>query len=154
MKIYLASDHGGYFYKEEIQKYLEKKGHDVVDIGNREYEEGDDYPDFVIPLAEKVAKDKKSYGVILGRSGNGEVIAANKVKGVRAILGLTVKLAKIAREHNDANVLSLGADHMTLEGAIDAVEVFLNTSFSNAERHVRRLEEIRKYETKNALKVL
>jgi ribose 5-phosphate isomerase B len=146
MKVYLASDHGGFFYKEEIQKHLEGKGYDVVDCGNEEYDKDDDYTDFVFPLAKKVVKDKGSFGVILGRSGNGELIAANKVKGIRAAMGCSPKMAEIARKHNDANVLSLGADHINLQQALSAVDVFLRTEFLGKERYQRRIKATDKYE--------
>jgi ribose 5-phosphate isomerase B len=147
MKIYLASDHGGYFYKEEIQKHLEGKGYAVEDVGNLDFVKEDDYPDFVIPLAEKVAKDKKSLGIVLGRSGNGELIAANKVKGARAVMGCSAAMVKKAKEDNDPNILSLGADFLTLQQALDCVEVFLKTSFSKVERHARRVKKITDYES-------
>ena len=147
MKIYLASDHGGFKYKEEIKKHLQEKGHEVEDCGAYELNPGDDYPDFVIPMSEKVSKEEGSFGTILGRSGNGELIAANKVKGIRAVMGCSPKMAKIAREHNDSNILSLGADFLTLQEAIDCVEVFLKTKFSKVGRHVRRINKIIDYES-------
>jgi ribose 5-phosphate isomerase B len=146
MKVYIASDHGGYHYKEEIEKYLKRKGYEIIDMGNKDFDSNDDYPDFVFPLAEKVAKEKGSFGVVLGRSGNGELIAANKVKGIRAVMGCSVKMAKLAREHNDANVLALGADYINLRQALDSVEVFLKTKFSGKERHKRRVRKIADYE--------
>ena len=146
MKVYLASDHGGFFYKEEIQKYLEGQGYDVVDCGNDKYDEDDDFTDFVFPLSEKVAKDKGSFGIVLGRSGNGELIAANKVKGIKAVMGCSPKMAEIARKHNDANVLALGADHMNLQQALDAVEVFLKTEPLDNKRYRRRIKKTLDYE--------
>ena len=113
-------------------------------MGNIKLDPEDDYPDFVIPLAEKVSKEPDSFGVVLGRSGNGEAIVANKVKGVRAALCLNEKMAKMAREHNDANILSLGADYIDFETAKNVVEVFLTTPFSNKEKHKRRIEKIKK----------
>lgn len=161
MKIYIASDHGGFEYKEEIKKFLVEIGYEVEDMGNTKFDPDDDYPDFVIPLAEKVAfrwvrqahhkqvQGELSFGIVLGRSGNGEAIAANKVKGIRAALCLNGKMAIMAREHNDANILSLGADYVDLETAKKIVEVFLKTPFSNEERHKRRLEDIKKIEANN-----
>jgi ribose 5-phosphate isomerase B len=143
MKVYLASDHGGFQYKEQIKQHLIDQGITIEDVGAHNLDPGDDYPDFVIPLAQKVAQEVGSFGIILGRSGNGELIAANKVRGVRAIMGCNPKMAKMAREHNDANVLSLGADYIDLKTAIEVVDVFLKTPFSNKERHKRRLEKIK-----------
>lgn len=145
MKVYIASDHGGYKLKEILKKYLLSQGYEVVDLGNSQYDPVDDYPDFVLPLAEMVVKEK-SLGIVLGRSGNGEAISANKVKGVRAALCLNEKMAKKAREDNDANILSLGADFIEEEQARKVVDVFLETSFSNEKRHKRRVEKITSYE--------
>lgn len=149
MKIYIASDHGGYKYKEELKKYLIEKGYIVEDMGNTKLDPEDDYPDFVIPAAEKVADQPGSFGIVIGRSGNGEAIVANKVKGIRATLCLNEKMAKMTREHNDANILSLGADYISLGDAKKVVEVFLTTPFSNEERHKRRLGKIEKFEANN-----
>ncbi len=147
MKIYLASDHGGWFLKENIQKYLEGKKYDVSDLGNLEFVKDDDYSDFVIPLAEKIAKDKKALGIVLGRSGNGEAIAANKVKGIRAAVATSVEMAKKAREHNNANILALGADYVNLEVAHAIVDTFLTTKFSNEDKYIQRLEKVAEYES-------
>jgi len=148
-KIYITSDHGGYQYKEELKVFLKDSGYEVEDMGNKKLDPEDDYPDFVIPLAEKVLKEPDSFGIVLGRSGNGEAIAANKVKGIRAALCLNEKMAKMAREHNDANVLSLGADYIDLETAKKIAEAFIKTSFSNEEKHKRRLVKLEKFEGKN-----
>jgi ribose 5-phosphate isomerase B len=147
MKIYIASDHGGYYLKEELKSYLEKKGHNVEDFGNQKFQARDDYPDFVFPLAEAIVKDKRARGIILGRSGNGEAIAANKVKGVYAAHCMSVKMAKRAREHNNANVISLGAEYIGATAAKRVVDVFVSTSFSGAKRHKRRVKKIKKYES-------
>lgn len=146
MKVYIASDHGGYKYKEELKEYIRDKGFEVEDMGTHELDLNDDYPDFVIPLALRVAQGKQDLGIVIGRSGNGEQIAANKVKGIRAALCLTEVMARKARDHNDANVLSLGADYIDLETAKKVVDKFLETPFSEAERHKRRLEKISNYE--------
>jgi ribose 5-phosphate isomerase B len=146
MKVYIASDHGGFEYKEELKKYLKGKGYEVEDMGAHELDPKDDYTDFVFPLAMRVSKEEGSFGIVLGRSGNGEQIAANKVKGIRAVLCLNEVMAEKARDHNDANVLSLGADYVDLETAKKVVEVFLETPFSEAERHVRRIGKITNYE--------
>lgn len=148
MRIYLASDHGGYKLKEELKEYLGEKRYEVEDVGNTKYDPEDAYPDFTLPLAEKVARNEGSLGIVIGRSGNGEAIAANKVKGVRAAVCLNEELAKKARSDNNANVLSLGADYIDTETAKKVVDVFLETSFSEEERHKRRVKKISDYETR------
>jgi len=150
MKIYLASDHGGYYLKEEIKNYLKNQGHDVSDFGNTIFDPNDDYTSFVLPLAQKVAKDKRTLGVIFGRSGNGEVIATNKVKDIRAALCLSEKMARRAREHNNANILSLGAEYISPTSAKKIVTAFLKTSFSSAIRHKRRVKAISAYESSHS----
>lgn len=147
MKVYIASDHGGYKYKGDLKKYLQGKGYEVEDMGARERDPVDDYPDFVIPLALRVSQSKEVLGIVIGRSGNGEQIAANKVRGIRAALCLNEPMAKKAREDNDANVLALGADFINLETAKKIVEVFLETPFSKEEKHKRRIDKISDYET-------
>lgn len=147
MKIYIGADHGGYQLKEELKAFLTEKGHEVMDLGAHELDPQDDYPDFVIPAAERVAHDPGSFGIVLGRSGNGEAIAANKVKRIRAALCLSIEMAKKAREHNDANVLSLGGDFVDSDTARKIVDVFLTTPFSSEERHERRIRKITEYES-------
>ncbi len=147
MKIYIASDHGGYELKKKLVNYLQEKGYTIEDMGNKKEDPQDDYPDFILPLAEKVAKEMGATGIILGRSGNGEAIAANKVKGIRAAVCLNVKMAKMAREHNDANILSLGADYVDLKTAKAIVDTFLETFFSKEEKHKRRVNKITSYES-------
>lgn len=155
MKIYLASDHGGFEYKEELEKFFFARGHEVEDIGPHQLNPNDDYPDFIIPCAEKVSKEralrqvqgKEVFGIVLGRSGNGEAIAANKVRGVRAVLCLNEEMARLAREHNNANILSIGADLIGLEMAKRVADVFIKTSFSEKERHERRIKKIADYES-------
>jgi len=144
--IYLGADHGGYALKEEIKGWLTKGNIEFQDLGAYSLNPEDDYPDFIIPVAEKVASDSQSLGVIIGRSGNGEAIAANKVKGIRAALCLNEEMAQKAREHNHANILSLGADYVSVDEAKIIVKVFIETSFSNEERHIRRIEKIKKLE--------
>lgn len=146
MKIYLASDHGGYELRKGLAQYLQEKNYVIQDMGNQEHNPEDDYPDFILPLAEEVANNPGSTGIILGRSGNGEAIAANKVKGIKAAVCLTEEMAVKARQHNDANILSLGADYLDLEKAKKIVDVFLGTPFSKEEKHKRRVEKINKYE--------
>lgn len=147
MKIFIASDHAGFFLKKILIQYLDIKGYEVEDCGAFEMDEGDDYPDFIIPCVQKVAKDLRSLGVIIGGSGNGEAIAANKVKGIRAAVyyGSKFELAKLAREHNDANVLSIGSRFTTPDEAKKAVTLFLETGFEGG-RHKKRLEKISKIE--------
>jgi ribose 5-phosphate isomerase B len=146
-KIYLASDHGGYDLKEEIKMYLQKQETEVVDVGNKIKDENDDYPDFIIPLAKQVAQEQDSIGIIFGRSGNGEAIAANKVSGARAALCLDKEMAEKARNDNYANILSLGADFVSTDEAINIVNIFLTTDYSKEERHKRRVQKISDYET-------
>lgn len=146
MKVYVGSDHGGFRLKEELKGYLGKLGYEIEDMGAHALVDGDDYPDFVIPVGEKVMGIPGSFGVIIGRSGNGEAMAANKVRGVRAALCRIVEDARLAKEKNDANVLSLGADFVDLETAKQIVKTFLETPFSNAERHARRIKKITDYE--------
>lgn len=147
MKTYIAADHGGYELKKELTSYLQEKGYVIEDMGNKEHDPKDDYPDFVFPLAEKVGKEIGATGIILGRSGNGEAIAANKVKGIRAAVCINVKMAKKAREDNNANILSLGADYVDIDTAKKIVDAFLETFFSKEEKHKRRVNKITSYES-------
>ena len=144
MKIFVGSDHAGYGLKEVLVPWLKGQGHEVMDLGAREYNEGDDYPDFVIPLAKALSKDKTFKGVIFGKSGQGEAITANKVKGIRAVVyyGGNLNIIKLSRQHNDSNVLSLGAGFLSYQEAVKAVDLWLKTPFSNALRHKRRLGKI------------
>lgn len=146
MKVLIAADHGGYELKEELKSYLQERGVEFEDVGNHEFDPNDDYPDFVLPLAERISKEG-GMGIVIGRSGNGEAIAANKVEGIRAALCTNVKLAKKAREDNHANVLSLGADFIDEDTAKEIVDTFLNTEFSKEERHARRVRKITSYES-------
>ena len=147
MKIYIASDHGGYEIRKELVNYLQGKGYVIEDMGNKKHDPQDDYPDFILPLAEKVAGDMGATGIILGRSGNGEAIAANKVKGIRAAVCLNKEIAKMAREHNNANILYLVADYIDLDTAKVIVDTFLETFFSTEEKHKRRVNKITSYES-------
>lgn len=146
MKVYLASDHGGFELKEELKEWLSQNGVQFEDTGAHTLDPEDDYTEFVIALAKKVASEPESFGIVLGRSGNGEAIAANKVPGVRAAVCLNEMMAEKARSHNNANVLSLGADYISTEGAKKVLQKFLNTPFSNEERHIRRLKKIEELE--------
>lgn len=149
MKIYLAADHGGYDLKEDVKNYLQIEDYEVEDLGNTQKDPHDDYPDFIIPLAERVSVEEDSVGIIFGRSGNGEQIAANKVKGVRAALCTSPQMATKAREDDHANVLALGGDYLDFEFAKEIVESFLKTPFSDEERHMRRVNKIKEYESAN-----
>lgn len=146
MRIHIGSDHAGLEFKNELITHLVAKGHDVTDHGPYEYDALDDYPDFCIPCAEAVAKDSTSLGIVLGGSGNGEQIAANKVKGVRAALVWSIETAKLAREHNNANVISLGQRLHDADFVKQLIDTFIATKFPGDERHVRRIDKISNYE--------
>lgn len=150
MKIFLATDHAGFELKEQVKEYLLSKNLEVEDLGAFEIDPNDDYPDFISKAAEKVSVDPSSYGIIFGKSGAGEVIVANKFKNVRAILGFSENNVKLSREHNNANILSLGSDFIDLEKAKELIDIFLNTPFSLDDRHKRRLEKISEIEKQNA----
>ena len=146
MRIHIGSDHAGLDFKNELITHLIVNGHDVTDHGPYEFDALDDYPDFCIPCAEAVAKDETSLGIVLGGSGNGEQIAANKVKGVRAALVWSVETAALAREHNNANVISVGQRLHSADFVKQLIDTFIATKFPGDERHVRRIEKIDKYE--------
>ncbi|RMD66620.1 RpiB/LacA/LacB family sugar-phosphate isomerase [Candidatus Pacearchaeota archaeon] len=147
MKIFLASDHAGFELKEKIKRFLQKQGIAFVDVGTHSAK-STDYPDFIISAAEQVAHTRSSLGIVLGGSGQGEAIAANKVKGIRAAVyyGGSFKIVELSKEHNNANVLSLGARFLDDKTAIRAVSLWLKTKFSNAQRHKRRIRKIAMYE--------
>ena len=146
MRIHIGSDHAGLELKAALVEYLQGKGHDVTDHGPHEYDAVDDYPDFCIPAAVATAADPASLGIVLGGSGNGEQIAANKVKGVRAALAWSVETAKLARDHNNANVVGIGGRMHTIEECKTIIDAFVGTPFSSDDRHVRRINKISKYE--------
>lgn len=146
MRIHLGTDHAGFDFKNALAAHLTSLGHEVVDHGAFEYDAEDDYPAFCISAAEAVVSEPGSLGVVIGGSGNGEQIAANKVLGVRAALAWNPEIAKLAREHNNANVVSIGARMHDEEFAFAIVEAFLNTEYSDAERHNRRIAQIADYE--------
>lgn len=148
MKVYLATDHAGFELKEKIREYLQRMGFEVKDFGAHSLDPEDDYPDFISKAAEAVSKDPQSRAVILGGSGQGEAIVANKFPGVRAAVyyGNVEQMPSLTRAHNDSNILSLGARFLKEEEAIAAVKLFLETPFTNEERHVRRIEKIKKIE--------
>lgn len=140
MKIGIGSDHAGYRYKEEIKRWLKKEGHEVQDFGTKS-EMTVDYPAFIRPVAEAVAKGEVERGIVLGGSGNGEAMVANRVRGVRCALCWNADSARLGREHNDANVMSLGQRMMSVETALELVRIFLETPFEGG-RHVRRIRMI------------
>ncbi len=142
--IFLASDHAGFELKEKIKDHLILKGYAIFDCGAFNYNPKDDYPDFIIPCAKKVAKTKNSLGIIFGGSGQGEAIAANKIKGIRAavLYSLNPKIIKLSKEHNDANILSFGARFLTEKQSIKAISIWLETKFSTDPRHIRRIKKI------------
>jgi len=145
-RIILATDHAGFKLKEAIKSFLESKGYGVLDVGAHEYNEGDDYPPFMIAAAMKVAEDLsgETKAVIFGGSGEGEAIVANRFPGVRALVwyGGSKDILKLSREHNNANILSIGARFVDEASAKEAVELWLSTPFSQDERHIRRIQEI------------
>ncbi len=144
MKIAIASDHAGLEYKEKINALLQQLGHEVKDFGTNS-DERVDYPLFIRPAAEAVARGECERGIVLGGSGNGEAIAANKVKGIRCALCWNVESARLSREHNDANMLSLGQRLISLETALEMVKIWLVTPFEGG-RHVARIREIAEIE--------
>ena len=147
MRVHLGSDHAGFELKEALKAHLTALGHEPVDHGPEAYDALDDYPPFCFAAAEGAVGDPGSLGVVIGGSGNGEQIAANKVTGVRAALAHSLETARLAREHNDANVISVGARMHTTEEALALVDAFLETPFSGDERHVRRIRMLSDYES-------
>ncbi|MGZ4495705.1 MAG: ribose-5-phosphate isomerase [Nocardioides sp.] len=158
MRVHLGSDHAGLELKEHLMNWLADAGHEAVDHGPFVYDAVDDYPVFCLRAAEAVAADQQdgehALGVVIGGSGNGEQIAANKVKGVRAALVWSEETAVLAREHNDANVISVGGRMHTLDDMTRFVEVFLATAFTGEERHVRRIAMLTDYEKTGNLPAL
>jgi ribose 5-phosphate isomerase B len=146
MRVYLGSDHAGFELKTALLAHLAAAGHQVTDCGPAEYQPGDDYPPYCIATAERVVADPGSLGVVIGGSGNGEQIAANKVTGARAALAYNAETATLARQHNDANVLGVGARMHSSDEAISIVDTFLETPFSEDPRHVRRIGMLTSYE--------
>lgn len=154
MKIYLATDHAGFELKEKLKTFLSGLGHDVVDKGPFAYDKEDDYPDFIFPVAHAVAEDAGSFGVILGGSGQGEAMCANRVKGARAGVyygdlgvqtdssGKTIDMVTSLREHNNANIISIGARFLDEEKVKIAIKKFVETPFPAGERHVRRIKKL------------
>jgi ribose 5-phosphate isomerase B len=146
MRVFIGTDHAGLDFKEHLKAAVAEAGHEPVDCGAFEYDEQDDYPPFCFEVGERTVAEPGSLGVVIGGSGNGEQMAANKVPGVRAALVWNSDTARLAREHNDANVASIGARQHSPEEATELVLGFLRTSFSGDERHARRIGQITDYE--------
>jgi ribose 5-phosphate isomerase B len=151
VRVYLGSDHAGFELKATLVAWLIEAGHEPVDCGPEKYDPEDDYPAYVMRAAQGVIDDPGSLGIVIGGSGNGEQIAANKLPGIRAALAWTANTAQLARQHNDANVLSLGAREYSLDDAVSFAKIFLETPFSHEVRHARRLAAITGYETTGEL---
>jgi ribose 5-phosphate isomerase B len=148
MTIYIGADHRGFEFKEQLKKWLAEQGYQVVDCGNTAYNPEDDFPDFAFAVAERVAMDKDSRGIIACGSGAGINMAANEVRGIRASTAINVDEVRHAREHDDMNVLALSADYQTPEEMIEIVEVFLSATFQPSEKFIRRINKIEQYQPK------
>jgi ribose 5-phosphate isomerase B len=150
-KLFIGGDHAGFELKEKIKEYLKSLNHKVNDMGAFSYDPNDDYPDFILPVTKEVVENPDSFGIIFGGSGQGEQIAANKRDGIRAIeyYGGDINIVRLGREHNDANILSIGARFIKEDEAKDAVRLFIETSFSKEERHERRIQKIKEIEIIN-----
>lgn len=148
MRVHISTDHAAFECKNYLVERLGEAGHDVVDHGADVYDALDDYPTYIIPCAEAVAAEPGSLGIVLGGSGNGEQIAANKVKGIRAVLATSPDLARLGREHNNANIVAIGGRNQSLEDSWAIAEKFLETPFSEDERHQRRIDAISAYENR------
>jgi len=149
--LYIASDHAGFELKKKIKSFLKSIDINFVDIGPLKYDAQDDYPDFIIPAAEKVGKNpSKNKAIILGKSGQGEAIAANKVKGVRAALyyGGPKDILLLSKTHNNTNIISIGTSFINEKELFKAIQTWLKASFSKEKRHVRRIKKITNYENK------
>ncbi|MBX3190994.1 MAG: ribose-5-phosphate isomerase [Labilithrix sp.] len=146
MRVFLGSDHAGFDLKAKVAERLRALGHEPVDCGPSTFDPDDDYPAFCFAAAEGAVREPGALAIVFGGSGNGEAIAANKVRGARCALVYSDETARLAREHNDANVMSLGARMMTEEEALRFVEIFVSTPFSGPARHVRRIAQLAAYE--------
>jgi ribose 5-phosphate isomerase B len=151
MRVYLGSDHAGFELKNHLVEWLKAAGHEVVDCGPHIYDAQDDYPPFCLRAAQRTAADPDALGIVIGGSGNGEQMAANKVKGVRAALAWSEETASLGRQHNNANVVAVGARMHSTDEATKFVETFLGTPFSGDERHIRRIDMLSDYETTGTL---
>ncbi|MFD2796623.1 ribose-5-phosphate isomerase [Promicromonospora vindobonensis] len=150
MRLHIAADHAGYDLKQHLVQLLTTAGHEVVDHGAHELDPLDDYPAFCISAGEAVVADPGSLGIVIGGSGNGEQIAANKVTGVRAVLAWSLETARLGRQHNDANVIAVGGRMHSLEESAAFIEAFLAEPFSGDARHQRRIDQLADYEAKRA----
>ena len=146
MRVHIASDHAGYELKAIAITHLENNGHEVIDHGALTYDPQDDYPSFCFEAAQATVNDPGSLGIVIGGSGNGEQIAANKVRGARAALAWNLQTARLAREHNNANVVGIGARMHTSEEALEIIDAFLSEPYSNDPRHQRRIDLMKDYE--------
>lgn len=146
MRVHIGTDHAGFELKEHLVAHLTAAGHDVVDHGAHVYDSQDDYPSFCFAAAEAVRAEVGSLGIVIGGSGNGEQLAANRVTGIRAALAWSVETAQLARQHNDAQVVSIGARMHTAQEATAIVDAFLATAFSGDARHQRRIDQLTAYE--------
>ncbi|WP_219418894.1 ribose-5-phosphate isomerase [Pseudonocardia nigra] len=146
MRVYLGSDHAGFELKAHLVAHLTSLGHEAIDVGPAHYDAADDYPPFCVEAARRVLADPGSLGVVIGGSGNGEQIAANKVPGIRCALAWSVETAQLGRQHNDAQVVAIGARMHSLEQAGEIVAAFVATPFSGEERHQRRIDLLSEYE--------
>jgi ribose 5-phosphate isomerase B len=155
VRIHIATDHAGLEFSTDLQHHLAERGHEVIDHGPTDYDPLDDYPSFCINAARAVMRDQRAgvdaLGIVFGGSGNGEQMAANKVDGCRAALVWSIATAELAREHNDANVIAIGARQHSLDEAIGFIDTFIATPFSNEERHARRIAQLAEYETTGAI---
>jgi ribose 5-phosphate isomerase B len=154
MRVHLGSDHAGFELKQGLLRWLASAGYEAIDHGPVAHDENDDYPPYCLATAAAVVGDRGSLGVVIGGSGNGEQIAANKVAGARAALAWSEETARLAREHNDANVISVGARMHDVETVRRFVEVFLTTAFSGGERHGRRIAMLADYESSGTIPAL
>lgn len=147
MRIYLGTDHRGFELKEKLKIFLSDEGHEIIDLGNNVLDKDDDYPDFIAPVARAVSEDIESRGIILGYSGQGEAILANRFRGIRAVVyyGGSEKIIRLSREHNNANILSLAAGFLSEEEVKKVVAIWLITPFSEEERHKRRINKIEEH---------
>lgn len=145
MRLHIGSDHAGFELKEHLIEHLTNQGHDVVNHGAFEYDSQDDYPSFCIAAAEAVIAEPGSLGIVIGGSGNGEQLAANRVTGIRAALAWSIETAELARQHNDANVVGVGGRMHSQEEATAIVDAFVATPFSGDARHQRRIDEMMAY---------
>ena len=146
MRVYLGSDHAGFELKQAIIEHLRKTGHEPIDCGPTAYDAEDDYPAFCIAAAERTVADPQSLGIVLGGSGNGEQIAANKVPGARCALAWSTETASLARQHNNAQLIGIGGRMHSTEEALAIVDAFLVAEWSKAERHQRRIDILSEYE--------